>query len=104
MATQVAWVMIRDLHHVPIKLHLNLPGADQLVDQLCMMDQRVVPAESWIFVLNCVQTMWAGCHDPFRFDLIQYFYVLRSQPKENIFATCPAGGVSVTGFVFSQNR
>ena len=55
------------------------------------MDDLVVPTESGIFVLDRVQAMRAGGHDPFGIDLVEDLHICRGQPEEDVFASCAAG-------------
>src|SRR5215216_1766601 len=104
MPAQITRVMEGNLHVVVIKIHRNLSRANQLVDELCMMDDCVMATKRWIFILDRMQTMWTSCHDSLRLDFIQYLNIRRGEPKENIFASRAASGISIALFVLSEYR
>src|SRR5258706_7873049 len=99
MPSQITRIVESDFHVVSIEIHGDLPRSNQLIDQLSMMDDLVIPAKGWVFILDRMQTMRAGRYDSFRRDLIQYLNVLRSQPEENILTSCAARGVTCASFV-----
>src|SRR6266540_6662439 len=69
-----------------------------------MVYNLVVATERGIFILDRMQTMWAGCHNSLWFYFIQEFNICGSQPEENIFTSRAPGRITCALFVLSKNR
>ena len=61
--SEIARIVEGDLHIFPFEIHGYLPGPDQFVDQLRVMDDFIIPTEGGVLILDRMQTVRAGCDD-----------------------------------------
>ena len=52
-----------------------------------MVNNFVVAAQLWVFVLQCVEAMWALCDDLFHAHAVQHFNVWQCEHLEQVFVT-----------------
>ena len=76
---------------------------NQFVDQLGVVNDLVIPAESRVLVLKSVQAVGTGCNDALGFYFVKQFHISCCKGEENVFATGAPGRIAGALLVLSKH-
>ena len=87
VATEVAGVVVRDAVFERCITDIKLACINEVFEELTVVNNFVVAAQLWVFVLQRVETMWALRDDFLHAHAVQHFNVWQCKHLEQILVT-----------------